>query len=443
MIELRTLGALDLRGPDDADCGMVLNQPKRLGLLAYLAIASPRRFHRRDALLALFWPDLDSERARAALRRSLYFLRRALGADCIVGRGEEEVGLAETAVWCDAAAFDAAIAAGRLDEALDLYRGELLEGFYVSGAPDYERWLERERARLRERASRAAWTLAERAEAAGQAEAAGDWARRAAALEPEDEGAVRKLLALLDRIGDRAGALRAYDELTRRLSAEYELEPSAETRALADAIRTRPVAPTPPARRAEAPAGPVSADVLAVFPFTVRADARFAYLGEGMVDLLSTTLDGAGQLRTVDPRALLALVGREEWREIGQAEGAEGAARFGAGLYLLGSIVEAGGRLQVGATLYDAAGSVRARAQAQGESEAQLFEIVDDIARQLLGGVTTGSGARLTRLAALMTESLPALRAYLKGESDLRSGRYFDAMTACCSTPSAPGSGAT
>src|SRR5215213_4772070 len=109
MIELRTLGVLDLRGGDGQEFRAVLQQPKRLALLVYLAVASPRRFHRRDALLALFWPELDTEHARAALRRSLYFLRRSMGAEVIVARGDEEVGLASDGFVCDVTRFEAAL----------------------------------------------------------------------------------------------------------------------------------------------------------------------------------------------------------------------------------------------------------------------------------------------------------------------------------------------
>lgn len=93
MIELRTLGTLDLRGTDGREFRRILQQPKRLALLVYLAVSTPRRFHRRDALLALFWPELDTDHARGALRRSLHFLRGILGDNVIVGRGEEEIGL--------------------------------------------------------------------------------------------------------------------------------------------------------------------------------------------------------------------------------------------------------------------------------------------------------------------------------------------------------------
>jgi DNA-binding SARP family transcriptional activator len=109
MIELRTLGVLDLRDANGNEIRSVLQQPKRLALLAYLALASPRRYHRRDSLLAMFWPELDEEHARAALRRSLYYLRAGLGRDVIAGRGEDELAVSAEGFWCDATAFSEAI----------------------------------------------------------------------------------------------------------------------------------------------------------------------------------------------------------------------------------------------------------------------------------------------------------------------------------------------
>jgi DNA-binding SARP family transcriptional activator len=169
MIRFHTLGVLDLRGPDGAELGAVLRQPKRLGRLAYLALASPRRFYRRDSLLALFWPTLDEEHARAALRRALYFLRMDLGSEVVTGRGDEEVGVSGELLWCDAPALDRALASGDFEDALALYRGALLEGLHVAGAaPEFQEWLDQERGRLRERAGGAARSLAARAEADGR-----------------------------------------------------------------------------------------------------------------------------------------------------------------------------------------------------------------------------------------------------------------------------------
>src|SRR5256712_4532023 len=198
MIRLHTLGALDLRGPDGRELRSVLQQPKRLALLAYLALATPRGFHRKDTLLALFWPELDQEHARHALRQAVHMMRRALGADVVVSRGEDELGLGEDVLWCDAVAFEQALDAGQLAQAVELYRGEFLGGFFVSEAgPAFEQWLERERARLRQRAAEAAWVLAEGAAGRRSSESAARWAHRAADLSLDDERAVRRLLSLL------------------------------------------------------------------------------------------------------------------------------------------------------------------------------------------------------------------------------------------------------
>ncbi|MDH4349435.1 MAG: hypothetical protein OEW17_11560, partial [Gemmatimonadota bacterium] len=134
-LQLRVLGPLELSGSGGVELKRVLQQPKRLGLLTYLVLRSPQRFHRRDSLLALFWPDLDTEHARAALRRSLYFLRQEAGDGVLVGRGDEEIGVAPDGCSCDAVQFEAAANAGDDAAALGLYRGDLLEGFYVQGAP--------------------------------------------------------------------------------------------------------------------------------------------------------------------------------------------------------------------------------------------------------------------------------------------------------------------
>src|SRR5689334_22030776 len=109
MIELRTIGTVDLLHGQAGELRAVLQQPKRVALLVYLAVGKPGVFHRRDSLLGLFWPELDQDHARAALRRAIYFLRQALGAGVVPGRGDEEIGIDSAALWCDVVAFDGAI----------------------------------------------------------------------------------------------------------------------------------------------------------------------------------------------------------------------------------------------------------------------------------------------------------------------------------------------
>lgn len=413
MIELHTLGVVDLRAPPGRDPAAVLRQPKRLALLAYLATGLPRRFHRRDTLVGLFWPELDEEHARAALRRSLYFLRNTLGSDVVTTRGDEEVGVPEKLLWCDAAALEQALGRGEAERGLDLYRGPFLEGLHVTGAgTELQDWLDRQRARLRERAVEAATVLLERAERGGRTAEAARWARRVVDLVPDDEAALRRLIALLERAGDRAGAIRAYQDFTARM--DPELEPEPETRALIEVIRARE----------EAGGSPEMPGTIAVLPFTVRGDARLAYLGEGMVDLLATRLDGAGAIRAVEPRALLHFLRTAP----AAPEGAEVARHFGAGHYLTGSIVEAGGQLHATASLHAVSGGAAVRAGASAAGEAGIFDLVDEVARQLLASQRAVPASRLGRIAARTTASLDALRAYLRGERELRAGRYFDAM---------------
>jgi DNA-binding SARP family transcriptional activator/TolB-like protein len=211
-----------------------------MALLAYLAAAVPHGPQRRDTLLALFWPEVSATKARASLSQTLYSLRNALGEQAIVTHGDDEVGVSRDVVWCDAQAFEVALDADRPDDALALYRGELLTGFFLSEAPEFERWVERERERLRGRAADAAWAWAEARAAAGDTAQAVRWAHWAAALAPADEAVIRRLMTFLSRLGDRAAALRAYEAFAFALSRDFELEPSAQTSALAASIREAP-----------------------------------------------------------------------------------------------------------------------------------------------------------------------------------------------------------
>src|SRR5207247_1604137 len=140
------------------------------------------------------WPELDQEHARAALRQALHVLRTALGADVVVTRGDDDIGLDSALLWTDVAAFDGAVAEEQCAEARELYRGALLEGFFISGAADFERWLDDERSRRQRDATLCARRLVEQAEADGDLAVAVGWARRAAKFALHDEDALRRLI---------------------------------------------------------------------------------------------------------------------------------------------------------------------------------------------------------------------------------------------------------
>ncbi len=239
MIELRAFGGLDLHDTQGLERRVISAASKPGALLTYLAVATPRGFHRRDTLVALLWPELDQEHARGALRQALHRIRTSMTDGALLAEGDDEIALDRDTFWCDAVAFEQLLDEGHVEEALALYRGELLEGFHLSGCLEFERWLGGERRRLKERAADATWSLAEGAEAAGQLAKAAHWGRRAAALSPDDEGVLRRVIELLDRAGDRAGAIREFEAFAKRLREDYEAEPAPETTALIASVRAR------------------------------------------------------------------------------------------------------------------------------------------------------------------------------------------------------------
>ena len=237
-VRLLVLGPCDVRDPVGREVRSVITQSKRLALLSYIALAGRDRFRRRDTVVGLFWPEGDQRAARASLRQALSWLRHELGSDALTHRGEEEIGVAADHLWCDAVAFDEAITSQDPEQALTLYRGDLLEGVFVAGAaPELQRWLDDERVRQRHQATRAARDLAERDAAAGRRVSAVEWSRRAVLLSPNDEASHRQLLQLLAAAGDRAGALEAYAAFRERLVEDYGTEPSAETTRLVSEMR--------------------------------------------------------------------------------------------------------------------------------------------------------------------------------------------------------------
>ncbi|MDQ2932674.1 MAG: hypothetical protein M3Y05_17875, partial [Gemmatimonadota bacterium] len=254
MIELTLLGLHAIRDPGGRELGSLPAQPKRFALLAYLVLAGGDGFHRRDSLAAMFWPELDQFAARRALRNTLYHIREAIGDGALITQGDEALTIDPAVITCDVTKLFAAAAAGRYEEAVDYYRGELLAGMHLANAGEvYEEWLTRERARVVEQVVRALRALVERDEKAGDGAGAAYWAQRICTLMPDDESFLRRAMSLHDAIDDRGGALRLYDSFARHLSIHFDATPSAESEALAARIRAGAAKPAsvshaPPAR---------------------------------------------------------------------------------------------------------------------------------------------------------------------------------------------------
>ncbi|MGO9971458.1 MAG: ATP-binding protein [Solirubrobacteraceae bacterium] len=239
MLRARLLGAFEVELN-----GRVLDSSpsqRPWAVFAYLALA-PRPVSRAE-LATRFWPDVLDQSARASLRSALWTLRRQLGERLVVEG--DRVGLSDAdGLWIDAREFES-LAAVDPEQALELCRGELLEGCQ-------DDWAISARERHRERVIALLEEQARRCERRGDPRVAIDITRRAVACDPFDEEAHRRLIVRLAGAGDRAGALRTYRTLAERLRRELGVAPSAMTRELVARLSSE--APEAPGvRRAPVP----------------------------------------------------------------------------------------------------------------------------------------------------------------------------------------------
>lgn len=494
MIRLRALGSPSLERDAESLTGAA-RQRRVLGLLAFVAAARERGVS-RDSVLAVLWSESDPDKARQALTQALYHARRAVDQEELFLAGADlrlNADVFTTDVW----EFEDALSRSECERAVELYEGAFLEGFYVNDAPEFERWVASERARLGELCADALEELAERAEQASDLRSVVRWRRRRAALDPLNAAAAIELMKAFAAAGDRAAALqhaRVYQVLLRE---ELDVAPEAQVVELTERLRTEevheieainlakrsvasltpvpgvtagapndstsrdvpgPITPEPftqvPSvgkRRRGAvvaigiaaavaviiavvyitrPASPVALqkDLIAVAPFRVSgADPSLAFLGEGLVDLLTTKLTNAGTLQPVDAGSMIAA-----WHSAGVAlnGGASRdvalsvARRLGAEHLLVGSVVGTPSHVVISASLLGVReGSVSVQASVEGPSDS-LTGMIDRLAARLVAQAAGMS----ERLANHTTTSLRAMRAFLDGQAAYRRGAYRQAL---------------
>lgn len=263
-IRVRLLGGFEVWSGDQQVGGF--ESQKVRALLAYLACHRSRTFS-RDHLAGLLWPEREPEAARHALRQAVYNLRSKLpDGESLLFTSHSEIRVHPKAdFWVDVEAFEESVRRGTEREAIDpqqlsssaqLYRGELLAGFFVKESPAFDEWLAAERARLRGAAVEALRKLIESYSRRGEHRFGAHYAQRLVSLEPLSEEAHRELIRLWARSGQRSRALVQYEELVNRLREELGVEPRAETRALHESILAE-VVEEEAAARSEEPIGPL------------------------------------------------------------------------------------------------------------------------------------------------------------------------------------------
>ena len=210
---LETFGKLELSGGASASLS---HQKRRLALLAILA-ASGERGVSRDQLLGYLWPESSASNARHSLDQLLHAMRRTLGET--IFSSTNPVRLDFGVVTSDVHEFERALADAALDDAVALYRGPFLHGFYLDDAAEFERWTSAERARLAERYVDASTKLAADAESASDYQAAVRWRRRLVEADPLSSRSALALMRALVAAGDVTAALqhaRIYETLVQQ-----------------------------------------------------------------------------------------------------------------------------------------------------------------------------------------------------------------------------------
>ena len=470
LLHLKTFGGLSIASNGVPVSGAA-QQRKTLALLALLAAAGKSGLG-RDKLVAYLWPDADAEHARGLLKQACYALRRDLHQPDLL-LGTTQLSLNPVIIVSDVQAFEDALERRADAAAAELYAGPFLDGFYLSDAAEFERWVEAARRRLRDRATAALERLATAA-ATGEYSHAAAWWRRLAALDPLNSRVALGLMKALAAAGDRAGALQAARvhesllreelgvaldpavvELTERLRAEAERSPGPR----------RPVAPEPAATEAVPPGGDAATEPgalarkrggvalavvvaglltsgwflfrapfgahtaetaraskrIVVLPFTNLGPAGQEYFADGVTEEITARLAAVGDLGVIGSTSAIAYKGTKKTildvgKELGVAYILEGSVRWEQPSH---------GRARVRVTpqLVSTADGTHLWAEVYDEPADEIFRVQSDIAQKVVRALDlTLLAAQRRVVEAVPTRNLEAYDAYLRGNDYQRNG---------------------
>ena len=226
--------------------GFVSN--KAVALVYYLAATG--RSHGRDVLANLLWGDFSESKAKKNLRDALSNLRKVMGDYLIITRQKVELNwnvphVIDVEMLAAASGYEQGVddvledaAVKQLREAVDLYIGPFLDGFYPSQAQEYEEWMQSERERYSQMVVQYLYRLSRHFSQQGDYPLAIEYTSRLLALEPWREEAHQQMMRLLAWSGQRTAALNQYEVCYRALEDELGVTPQVETTALYEQIMT-------------------------------------------------------------------------------------------------------------------------------------------------------------------------------------------------------------
>ena len=361
-LTIRSFGSPAVEGPSGA-LGGCAAQRQALALLTLVGAAGERGLS-RDKIVAMLWPETDGRRAAHRLSQLLHALRGSLGEDAIIS-GAGEIRLNSERITSDVAEFKSSQSRGELERVVACYSGPFMDGFFLDGSPEFERWVETERAGLFRAYGEALETLAIDAEAGSERGTASKWWTMLAAHEPLSSRVIMRLMAALAAHGDRAEALQQAQRYEVDLGRELEAAPNPAVLALADRLRRAPAngSPAPDQRRFS----------VAVLPITnLGSAATNDYLAEGLVEELTSRLARLAGVRLVSVTS------------------PESVTRAGLDAVLEGSIRREGGHIRLILRLIDPADGTHLWSQRYERAVENAFEMQDELSEAILaelGGV--------------------------------------------------------
>ncbi len=235
-------------------------------------------------------------------------------------------------------------------------------------------------------------------------------------IPPAIDGAVSKALgkAPADRY---VTAAQFAEALTSSGAPSVRLRRSARRLLAAGAVTAALGAIVVAVLRWRAGVGPVlDPNLVAVAPFDVLGP-KLDLWHEGLVDLLSRNLDGAGPLRTISPTVVV-----RHWSgRADRASAEELGRRTGARLTVFGNIVGAGlDTVRISASILDAAsGNVVAQVERR-DLTARMDRLADSLTVALLRELGQTRPIAAVRLSSFGSTNLSALREFLQGEHFFR-----------------------
>ena len=239
LLRLELLGDLQMRS--DTGSLVTISAKKSQALLAYLGVKPSQRVS-REKIATLLWSSTGPDQARQSLRQTLSTLRKELaqisGNEKILVEENDLLGLDESLVECDVAAFESLVATGSeeaLAQAAKLYRGDFLDGFVIN-EERFDQWVIAERDRLHRMSLRAHMALLEMQSRRGAVDEAIATAQHSLRIDILQEPVHRALMRLFMQGGDLVNALQQFETCAKVLKRELRIDPDAETKALYNEI---------------------------------------------------------------------------------------------------------------------------------------------------------------------------------------------------------------